>query len=46
MQNALADDYEAIAGMVFGGIPPLSAALIRVAQFEQSANGGLAALLA
>lgn len=39
MRDALARDYEAMAGMVFGGIPRLEAVLESAERFEQIVNG-------
>jgi hypothetical protein len=45
MRDALERDYEAMAGMVFGDVPPLDAVLDSARRFEQSVNGaGLVAL--
>jgi len=38
MRDALAKDYEAMAGMVFGDIPPLNAVLASAERFEQIVN--------
>jgi hypothetical protein len=38
MRDALARDYEAMAGMVFGEIPALDTVLASVRRFEQIAN--------
>lgn len=39
MRDALAKDYEAMAGMVFGNVPPLDEVLASVERFEQIVNG-------
>jgi hypothetical protein len=39
MRDALAKDYEAMAGMVFGEIPRLDAVLDSAERFEQIVNG-------
>ena len=39
MRDALKRDYEAMAGMVFGEIPPLDVVLESVERFEQRVNG-------
>jgi hypothetical protein len=43
MRNALARDYEAMSGMVFGTVPPLDAVLASAEKLEQIVNGSLAA---
>ena len=46
MRDALERDYEAMAGMVFGEVPRLSAVLDSAARFEQIVNGaGMAPLV-
>jgi hypothetical protein len=44
MRDALAKDYEAMAGMVFGAIPPLDDVLASAERFEQIVNRSEAAL--
>jgi hypothetical protein len=45
MRDALERDYEAMAGMVFGDVPPLDAVLDSAKRFEQIINSaGMAAL--
>jgi hypothetical protein len=39
MCEALAKDYAAMAGMVFGEVPQLDAVLANVERFEQIVNG-------
>ena len=39
MREALAKDYAAMAGMVFGEVPRLDAVLASVERFEQIVNG-------
>ncbi len=39
MREALEKDYEAMAGMVFGDVPPLDAVLRSAEHFEQIVNG-------
>ncbi len=39
MREALAKDYEAMAGMIFGDAPPLDAVLRSAEHFEQIVNG-------
>lgn len=39
MQEALARDYEAMTGMVFENVPPLSRVLDSVAELERAING-------
>lgn len=39
MRDALERDYEAMAGMVFGDVPPLDAVLDSAERFEQIVNG-------
>lgn len=46
MREALKKDYEAMAGMVFGDIPPLDAVLRSAEHFEQIVNGAAMATLA
>lgn len=41
MHDALAKDYEAMSGMVFGQVPPLSHVLESVARLERVVNGNL-----
>lgn len=43
MQEALARDYAAMAGMVFGDVPPLDAVLASVEQLEKVVNKALVA---
>jgi hypothetical protein len=42
MRDALARDYDAMAGMVFGDVPALDAVLASVQRFEQIANQAIA----
>jgi hypothetical protein len=42
MREALARDYDAMAGMVFGEVPALDAVLASVQRFEQIANQAIA----
>jgi hypothetical protein len=42
MREALEKDYEAMAGMVFGDVPPLDAVLRSAEHFEQIVNGRIA----
>ncbi|WP_457334526.1 nucleotidyl transferase AbiEii/AbiGii toxin family protein [Rhizobacter sp. P5_C2] len=42
MREALARDYDAMAGMVFGDVPALDAVLASVQRFEQIANQAIA----
>jgi len=42
MREALARDYDAMAGMVFGEVPSLDAVLASVQRFEQIANQAIA----
>lgn len=44
MRDALAKDYEAMAGMVFGEVPALEVVLASAQRFEQIANGARAAV--
>lgn len=39
MRESLARDYTAMAGMVFGGVPPLEEVLTTVADIERTVNG-------
>lgn len=39
MRDALARDYEAMTGMVFGAVPPLTRVLDSVAELERAING-------
>ena len=39
MQDALAKDYEAMTGMVFGQVPSLSQVFESVATLERAING-------
>ncbi|MDB5795300.1 MAG: hypothetical protein JWR25_1679 [Noviherbaspirillum sp.] len=41
MRDALARDYEAMAGMVFGDVPPLNEVLASAERFEQIVNGAM-----
>ena len=45
MREALEKDYEAMAGMVFGDVPPLDAVLRSAEHFEQIVNGAAMAAL-
>ena len=45
MREALEKDYEAMAGMVFGDVPPLDAVLRSAEHFEQIVNGSAMAAL-
>jgi hypothetical protein len=45
MREALENDYEAMAGMVFGDIPLLDAILDSAERFEQIVNGATMATL-
>lgn len=45
MREALKKDYEAMAGMVFGDIPPLDTVLRSAEHFEQIVNGAAKAAL-
>ncbi|ROT44159.1 nucleotidyl transferase AbiEii/AbiGii toxin family protein [Pusillimonas sp. NJUB218] len=45
MREALRKDYEAMAGMIFGDIPPFDAVLHSAEQFEQIVNGASIAAL-
>ncbi len=45
MRDALARDYEAMAGMVFGEVPPLDVVLASVARLERLANAAACATL-
>lgn len=42
MRDALAKDYAAMSGMVFGEVPPLSQVIGSVATLERAINGGTA----
>jgi hypothetical protein len=43
MHEALSRDYEAMAGMVFGEIPALSAVLSSIERFEEIVNSAVVA---
>ena len=45
MREAIEKDYEAMAGMVFGDVPPLDAVLRSAEHFEQIVNGAAMAAL-
>ena len=45
MQDALARDYAAMSGMIFGEIPALDAVLASAEKFEQIVNGATTATL-
>lgn len=45
MREALEKDYDAMAGMVFGDVPPLDAVLRSAEHFEQIVNGAAMAAL-
>ena len=45
MREALRKDYEAMAGMIFGDVPPLDAVLHSAEHFEQIVNGAAIAAL-